>query len=82
MDDKAIMTTGLTIVKNIGDILFHGSIESSTPKIKTLFMGALDEYLNIQGDIFKAMESAGLYNMENVNESKITKVASKYNSTI
>lgn len=82
MEDKVIMNTALTLTKNACDILFHGTIEASTPKIKTAFNESLDKFLTIQGDIFKEMETAGLYNIENVTESKISKVNSKYESSL
>lgn len=80
MEDKIIMDTVLTLSKNACDILFHGSIESSNPKIKKTFMDGLDKFLTAQGDIFKEMESAGLYSIENVPESKIQKACTKFES--
>lgn len=82
MDDKVIMNTALTLSKNACEILLHGTIESNAPKVKNTFLDALDEFLNIQGELFTEMESAGLYNIENVPESKITKMFSKYDSTL
>lgn len=82
MEDKVIMNTALTLTKNACEILMHGAIESSTPKIKTTFTDALDKFLTTQGDIFKEMETAGLYNIENVPESKLSKTNSKYESTL
>lgn len=78
MEDKIIMNTVLTLSKNACDILFHGSIESSTPKIKKTFIEGLDKFLSSQGEIFKEMENAGLYNLENVPVTKIKKAYSKH----
>lgn len=82
MEDKIIMNTTLSLVKNACELLMHGTIESSTPNIKSTFLGALDDYLNIQGDIFKEMESDGLYKIENVLESKISKTCNKHEPTL
>lgn len=82
MGDKTIMNTILTYTKNSCELLMHGAIESSTPKIKTNFINALEKYLEIQGNIFKEMENAGLYNIENVNETKINKTCSKHESSL
>lgn len=81
-EQEIVMQTALTLSKNTCEILLHGAIEASTPKIKSAFMKALDEYLTIQGDIFKAMEQAGLYKVENITPAKINKVVSKYESTL
>lgn len=82
MDDKIIMNTALTLTKSACDIFMHAAIESSTPKIKTAFQDALDKYLTMQGEIFKDMESAGLYTIENVQETKIKNTANKYDCTL
>lgn len=82
IEQEIVIETALTLTKNTCEILLHGAIEASTPKIKSAFMKALDEYLTIQGDIFKVMEQAGLYKVENIPSSKINKVISKYESTI
>lgn len=78
MEDKIIMNTSLTLTKNACEILMHGAIESSTPKIKKTFIEALDKFLNIQGEIFTEMENAGLYTIEQVPESKIQKASTKF----
>ncbi len=82
MEDKIIMNSVLTSVKNGCDLLLHGSIEANTPKVKKQFEAALQEYLTTQGDIFTEMESAGLYNIENTTETKISKVRSKHQESL
>lgn len=82
MDDKIIMNTALTLTKNACDIMMHGAIESNNQKVKKTFTSTLDQFLSVQGDIFSEMESAGLYNIENVPESKLTKARGKYDSTL
>lgn len=82
MEDKIIMNTSLTLTKNICGILMHGAIESSTPKIKETFMKNLNEFLTLQGEIYKCMEDAGLYKTECIPTSKITQACSKYEETL
>ncbi len=82
MDDKIIMNTTLTLVKNACELAMHGTIEANTKNVKSTFLDTLDKYLEMQGKIFTEMESAGLYKIENVNSSKINKTASKYESTL
>ena len=50
--------------------------------VKTTFTEGLDKFISVQGDIFKDMENAGLYNIENVPETKLNKTFSKYESTL
>lgn len=82
MEDKIIMDTSLTIVKNACDLLMHGTIESSTKNIKSTFQTYLDKYLTLQGDIYKTMEEGGLYTVETVPESKIKKCCDKHPNTL
>ena len=82
MEDKIIMNTVLTLTKNACDILMHGAIESNTSNIKETFIDALDDFLEMQGSIFTEMESAGLYKIGNTTETNISKVRSKYESTL
>jgi spore coat protein CotF len=82
MEDKIIMNTVLTLTKNACDIFMHGAIESNTKEIKTCFTDSLDKYLKIQGELFTSMESGGLYNIENIPETKIEKSKKKYVSSL
>lgn len=82
MDDKIIMNTVLTLTKNACDIMMHGAIESNNQKVKKTFSDSLDQFIAMQGEIFTEMENAGLYNIENVPETKLTKARGKYESTL
>lgn len=82
MDDKIIMNTALTLTKNACDIMMHGAIEANNNKVKKTFTDTLSQFLTMQGDIFKEMESAGLYNIENVPETKLNKARGKFDSTL
>ena len=78
MDDKVIMNTALTFSKNACELLMHGAIESSTPKVKKAFMDGLTDILNMQGELFNEMQAGGLYKIEDVQQSKIDKAYNKY----
>lgn len=82
MEDKIIMDTVLTLVKSSCDMLMHGAIESGNPKVESTFTDALVKMLEMQSSIYTEMESAGLYTTEEVTETKIKKVRSKYESTL
>lgn len=78
MEPKLIMNTLLTVTKEVSDILYHGSIESSTPNIHTTFRNILNETLDIQNEIFKFMEQKGWYTLEQVEQTKIDQVKNKF----
>ncbi len=78
MESKLIMNTLLTVTKEVSDILYHGSIESSTPNIHTTFRNILNETLDIQNEIFKFMEQKGWYTLEQVEQTKIDQVKNKF----
>ena len=78
METKLIMNTILTATKDMSDILYHGSIESSTPAIHTTFRSNLNECLDLQNEIYKFMEQKGWYKQEQVEQQKIGQVKNKY----
>ncbi len=78
MESKLIMNTLLTVTKDVSDILYHGSIESSTTNIHTTFRNILNETLDIQNEIFKFMEQKGWYTLEQVEQTKIDQVKNKF----
>lgn len=78
MESKLIMNTLLTVTKEVSDILYHGSIESSTPNIHTSFRNILNETLDIQNEIFKFMEQKGWYTLEQVEQTKIDQAKNKF----
>ena len=82
MEDKIIMDTVLALVKNSCDLLMHGAIESGTEQVESTFESALTKTLEIQSKLYKEMENAGIYTVEETTESKIKKVRSKYESTL
>jgi len=78
MDAKLIMNTILTMTKNMSDILYHGTLESSNANVHNAFRQQLDECLNLQNEIYKFMEQKGWYQMQNVEQTKISQTKNKY----
>ena len=82
MDDKTMLEGILWDLKVLGDLCLHGSIESGVNEVHTCFVKALDEVLELQNELFEVMSNLGMYNVTNVEISKINKTMSKYNPTL
>lgn len=82
MDSKTMLEGILWDLKTLGDLFLHGSIESGTKNIHKTFRDALDEVLTLQNDLYTLMSDEGMYTVENVTETKISKVQNKFNSTL
>ena len=82
MDDKTMLEGILWDLKVLGDLCLHGSIESGTLDVHSCFVKSLNEVLNLQYDLFKEMSELGMYNVTNVEVSKIKKTYSKYNASL
>lgn len=82
MDDKTMLEGILWDLKVLGDLCLHGSIESGVNEVHNCFVKSLNEVLDLQNELFGVMSDLGMYNMTNVEISKINKTISKYNPTI
>ncbi len=82
MDDKTMLEGILWDLKVLGDLCLHGSIESGVNEVHSCFTKALNEVLELQNELFEVMSNLGMYNVTNVEVSKINKTISKYNPTI
>ena len=78
MEDKLIANNVLSLIKGLDSILYHGTIESSTPEVRAVFEKNLSDCLKMQDEVYKFMESCGWYKQSNVEEAKINKVKKKY----
>lgn len=78
MSDKEILTNVLTLAKNLSTLLLHATLESSTENVYDTFSDALKEITDLQHTIYKCMESAGFYQLENVNVQQLTQVQNKF----
>ncbi len=81
MEDKYLMENLMFGSKVINDLYMHGFIESTNDKVFVTFTKALQETAKIHQEIFKAMESAGMYTLKNVEESKIKQTKEKLECT-
>ncbi len=77
MEDKYLMENLMYGSKVINDLYLHGFIESTNDKVFEAFTKALQETSKLHNEIFKSMESAGFYNISNVEEKKIKQTKEK-----
>lgn len=78
MKDKDIYENLLTLTKSLCTILQNGALEASTTEVAETFREALDEALAVQHDMYKAMESAGFYQVTPVDVQQINQVQDKF----
>ncbi len=77
MDDKYLMENIMFGSKVINDLYLHGVMESANESVSVAFMKALQETAKMHYELFKEMENAGFYNMQNVDTSQIEQVKEK-----
>ncbi len=80
MNDQNVMETMLQLEKGVCDLYLHGSIESSTPEVKQHFKTALNDCLNLQGQIYDEMSSKGWYQTDCAEQRKRSQVRAKFAS--
>lgn len=78
MSDKEILTNVLTLAKNLNTLLLHASLEASNSEVFDVFSNALEESTQLQHAIYKCMEKAGFYQMENVDVSQVNEIQNKF----
>lgn len=81
MNEQMYMNVLLSLSKNMVEILFHGTIESSDKKVLSKFDDALDEYLDIQAEIFQIMEQKGWYTIKKTKDTNKEELINKYSKT-
>ncbi len=82
MDNKTLLEGILWDLKCLADLFLHGTIESKTKKVHQTFLDALNETLTLQNDLYTLMSDENMVQVENVAETKITKVAGKFNPAL
>lgn len=80
MNDHDIMEGILMTTKGVCDLYMHGTIESTTPKVKQAFNTALDDSLCMQGRIYKEMSDRGWYTTEQAQPQKIQQIKQKFSA--
>lgn len=78
MDDKTLMENLLITVKATSDLLYNGTIESSTNNVRSAFDNVLEKTMNMQKDIYAKMSEKGWYQVTPVEQQKITQTAQKF----
>ena len=81
MDDKYLMENIMFGSKVINDLYMHGTIEAANEKVFGAFEKAMQLTSKMHYEIFKAMETAGFYNTNNVEEKKKEQLKSKLECT-
>ena len=81
MNDREIFEGILLTTKNACDLFLHGSIESGTPNVHTVFNNALNDTLCMQSAVYKQMSDRGWYSGEQVQPQKLQQVKDKFSST-
>lgn len=78
MEEKLMMSNVLTNVKSLCGLLMNSSIES--PNIYEPLKETLNNYIEIQHEVYQVMVNEGWYQIEDVEESKIEQTKQKLNS--
>lgn len=78
MSDRDLMEELLLSVKGAGDLYLHGTIESSTEKVRSAFDSSLTRSLQMQKQIYDKMSQKGWYAKTNVEQQKICRTQQKF----
>ncbi|MCQ2354811.1 MAG: spore coat protein [Clostridia bacterium] len=78
--DKSLMENILLLQKGACDLYMHGTIEASTANVQSAFNTALNDALDIQGEIYGKMSAKGWYTTEQAEQQKITKLKNKFSA--
>ena len=78
MEEKLMMSNVLTSVKSLCGLLMNASIES--PNNMVYLKATLNNYIELQNELYQAMTNEGWYKIENVDSSKIEQLKQKLNS--
>ena len=78
MSDRDLMEGLLLSVKGAGDLYLHGTIESSTEKVRSAFDSSLSRSLQMQKQIYDKMSEKGWYAKTNAPQQKICQTQQKF----
>ena len=82
MDNKTMLEGILWDLKCLADLFLHGTIESGTKNVHQVFEGSLSDVLTLQNNLYTLMSDEGMYQTENVAETKLTKAQNKFEPTL
>lgn len=78
MDDKNLMENILLLEKGVCDLFMHGTLESATDNVHSVFNAALNQSLTMQDTVYDKMASKGWFPTEQAEMTKINAVKQKY----
>lgn len=78
MNDQVIMENLLLTTKGVCDLYMHGTIESSSENVHSVFDHALGESLDMQEDIYQKMAAKGWYPPQQADAQQIAQVRQKF----
>ena len=82
MDNKTMLEGILWDLKGLSDLFLHGTIESGTQNVHQAFEDALMDGLSLQNELYTLMSNEGMYQVENVSDTKLTKAQNKYDPSL
>ena len=82
MDDKTLMENLLISEKGVSDLYLHGTIESSTEKVRNAFDCALNKSLQMQNEIYKKMSEKGWYSQQQAQQQQIAQTQQKFSQAM
>lgn len=77
MDSKLLLEEYLLLLKSTTEVYVHGTLESSTDKIRNLLQNSLTNTLNCQNRCYKELVKNGWYKVSNVEQNKINQTLTK-----
>ncbi len=75
--DKEILEMLLSLSKSLIKLYCDASIESSNKKVSSVMSDGLNKTLGLQQELYGQMNEDGFYQVQNVNQSEITKTLNK-----
>lgn len=80
MNNQLVMDNYLLLLKSTVEVYVHGTLESSNEDVRNDMKENLNETLTSQANTYDLMTKNGWYNVNNVEESEITKTINNINS--
>ncbi|MDR0914961.1 MAG: spore coat protein [Oscillospiraceae bacterium] len=82
MGDKEYMQDILLTSKTLVGLYHYATQESSTEQLHNQFQSNLNDTLNMQHNIFAAMEKNGWYQTQQAEQEQVNQVKSKYTQSM
>ena len=76
--DKELFENLLTLDKSFCTLLLHGTLEAANDEVYEAFKKSLNEALEIQHAVYKAMEHQNFYQVENVSTTQVEELQDKF----